>query len=389
MSAITGTRIDEVLHKAVESGTMPNVVATATNADGPIYAGAFGPKAVGKPDPVTVDTLYRIASMTKMVTTVAALQLAEGGVIDFDDAVAKYRPEFADLKVLDGWDGDEPRLREPKTFATVRQLATHTSGLGYWFWNADLVRWEAKTGTANTLAGTADAFTAPLVADPGTKVEYGTNTDWLGLVVEAASGQKLDAYFDEHILGPLGMEQTSFHPTDEQRENLSAVHLRGEASGRWEATSVDWNAAPDWWPGGHGLYCPPSEYLRFQRMLLNNGTLDGTKILEAKTVEDAFANQIGNLDWPEAIATAEPPTTADFNAGPGYKFGLGLLRNTEDIEGMRRAGSGAWAGIFNTHFWVDRTSGVSGAIYTQTLPFVEPAVFQVYIDFEKALYASL
>ena len=389
MSAITGTRIDEVLQKAVESGTMPNVVATATNAEGPIYEGAFGPKAVGKPDPVTVDTLYRIASMTKMVTTVAALQLVENGVIDLDEAVPKYRPEFADLKVLDGWDGDEPRLRDPKTFATVRQLVTHTSGLGYWFWNADLVRWEAKTGTANTLAGTADAFTAPLVADPGTKVEYGTNTDWLGLVVEAASGQTLDAYFDEHILGPLGMEQTSFHPTDEQRENLSAVHLRGEESGRWEATSVDWNTAPDWWPGGHGLYCPPSEYLKFQRMLLNNGTLDGTKILESKTVEDAFSNQIGNLDWPEAIATAEPATTADFNAGPGYKFGLGLLRNTEDIPGMRRAGSGAWAGIFNTHFWVDRTTGVSGAIYTQTLPFVEPAVFQVYIDFEKALYASL
>src|SRR3954451_6168272 len=172
MSAITGTRVDEVLQHAVESGTVPNVVATAANAEGPIYEGAFGPKAVGKPDPVTVDTLYRIASMTKMVTTVAALQLAETGVIDLDDAVGKSRPEFADLKVLEGWDGDEPRLREPKTSATVRQLATHTSGLGYWFWNADLVRWEAKTGTANTLAGTADAFTAPLIADPGTKVEY-------------------------------------------------------------------------------------------------------------------------------------------------------------------------------------------------------------------------
>ena len=389
MSAITGTRIDEVLQNAVESGTMPNVVATATNADGPIYEGAYGPKAVGKPGPVTVDTLYRIASMTKMVTTVAALQLVENGVIDLDEAVAKYRPEFANLKVLDGWDGEEPRLREPKSHATVRQLMTHTSGLSYWFWNADIVRWEAKTGTGNTLAGTEDAFGAPLVADPGTKVEYGTNTDWLGLVVEAASGQKLDAYFDEHILGPLGMEQSTFHPTDQQRENLVAVHLRGEQSGRWEATSLDWNTAPDWWAGGHGLYCPPSEYLRFQRMLLNNGTLEGAKLLEAATVEDAFSNQIGALDWPEAIATAEPPTTADFNAGPGYKFGLGLLRNTNDIAGMRRAGSGAWAGIFNTHFWVDRTAGITGAVYTQTLPFVEPDVFQVYVDFETALYASL
>lgn len=389
MSAITGTRVDEILQNAVESGTMPNVVAVAANADGPIYEGAFGPKAVGKPDAVTVDTLYRIASMTKMVTSVAALQLVERGDLDLDDVVAKYRPEFAELKVLDGWDGDEPRLREPKSHATVRQLMTHTSGLSYWFWNADIVRWEARTATGNALAGTGDAFNAPLVADPGTTVEYGINTDWLGRVVEAASGQELDAYFDEHIFGPLGIEQATFHPTDQQRENLVAVHLRGEESGRWEATSLDWNTAPDWWAGGHGLYCPPSEYLRFQRMLLNNGTLDGAQILKATTVEDAFANQIGDLDWPEAIATAEPPTTADFNAGPGYKFGLGLFRNTNDIDGMRRAGSGAWAGIFNTHFWVDRTSGVTGAVYTQTLPFVEPAVFQVYVDFEQALYDAL
>src|SRR3954452_8598216 len=389
MSAITGTRIDEVLRSAVESGTMPNVVATAANADGPIYEAAFGPKAVGKPDPVTVDTLYRIASMTKMVTTVAALQLVERGKLKLDDPVSQYRPEFAELKVLDGWNGDEPILREPKSQATVRQLASHTSGLGYWFWNADLVKWESVTGTANTLAGSSDAFTAPLIADPGTKFEYGINTDWLGLVVEAAGGQKLDAYFDEHILKPLGMSGATFHPTDEQRENLVAVHLRGESSGAWEATELDWNTEPDWWAGGHGLYCPPSEYLRFQRMLLNRGTLDHVEILRPQTVDEAFANQIGDLDFPAAIKSAEPPTSADFNAGPGYKFGLGLLRNSEDVPQMRRAGSGAWAGIFNTHFWVDPTTGITGAIYTQTLPFVEPSVFQVYVDFETALYASL
>ncbi len=185
------------------------------------------------------------------------------------------------------------------------------------------------------------------------------------------------------------MDQTTFHPDDQQRENLAAVHLHGEASGKWDSTDLDWNTAPDWWAGGHGLYCPPSEYLRFQRMLLNRGTLDGTRILKPETVESAFTNQVGDLDWPAEIKTAEPPTTADFNAGPGYKFGLGLLLNTADIPGMRRAGSGAWAGIFNTHFWVDPATGITGAIYTQTLPFVEPAVFQVYADFETALYASL
>src|SRR3954469_3543518 len=292
MSAITATRVDEVLQRAVESGTVPNVVAMATNAEGPIYSGAFGPKAVGKPEEVTADTLYRIASMTKMVTTVAALQLVEQGKLDLDAPVATYRPEFADLQVLEGFDGDTPRLRPPASQATVRQLASHTSGCGYWFWNADLVRWEALTGTGNTLAGTKDAFTAPLVADPGTIFEYGHNTDWLGLVVEAASGQKLDAYFDEHILKPLGMEQSSFHPSGEQRENLVAVHLRGEDSGRWEASELDWNPEPDWWPGGHGLYSTPREYLRFQQMLLHKGTLDGVEILKASTVEDAFSNQI-------------------------------------------------------------------------------------------------
>src|SRR4051812_15050086 len=389
MSAITGTQVDEVLHSAVEAGTMPNVVATAANADGPIYEGAFGPKAVGKPGEVTAGTLNRIASMTKMVTTVAALQLVERGKLDLDAPVATYRPEFADLKVLDGWDGDTPRLRDPASQATVRQLASHTSGLSYWFWNADIVRWESLTGTGNSLAGTEDAFTAPLVADPGTRFEYGVNTDWLGKVVEAASGEQLDAYFDEHITGPLGMHQATFHPTDHQRENLVAVHLRGRESNQWEATDLDWNAAPDWWAGGHGLYCPPSEYLRFQRMLLSHGTLDGAQMLKAETVREAFTNQIGDLSFPAEIRTAEPPTSADFLAGPGYKFGLGLLLNEHDVPGMRRAGSGAWAGIFNTHFWVDPTTGISGAIYTQTLPFVEPSVFQVYIDFEAALYASL
>jgi methyl acetate hydrolase len=389
MSAITGTRIDQVLQDAVESGAVPNVVAMAANQDGPIYEGAAGPRAVGQPDPVTPDTFFRIASMTKMVATTAALQLSERGELDLDAPVETYRPEFAELQVLEGFDGDTPRLRAPKSKATVRQLITHTSGLAYWFFNEDIVRWEALTGTPNVMSGDEVIFKAPLVADPGTRYEYGINTDWLGKVVEAASGQALDAYFDEHITGPLGMHEATFHPTDEQRQNLVAVHLLGRESHEWEATDLDWNTAPDWWAGGHGLYCPPSEYLRFQRMLLNQGTLDGARILEAETVQHAFSNQIGDLSFPAEIRTAEPPTSADFNAGPGYKFGLGLLINEHDVPGMRKAGSGAWAGIFNTHFWVDPTTGITGAIYTQTLPFVEASVFQVYLAFEAALYASL
>jgi methyl acetate hydrolase len=388
MSAIAGTRIDHVLQDAVESGAVPNVVAMAANEDGPIYEGAAGPRAVGEPDPVTPDTFFRIASMTKMVATTAALQLSEQGELDLDAPVETYRPEFAELQVLEGFDGDTPRLRAPKSKATVRQLITHTSGLAYWFFNEDIVRWESVTGTPNVLSGDAVIFNAPLVADPGTRYEYGINTDWLGRVVEAASGTPLDAYISEHILAPLGMDHTTWLMSDEQRANSVPVHLHNE-DGSWAATDLDWSQKPDWWAGGHGLYSTPRDYLRFQRMLLGGGTLDGAQILKPETVDAAFTNQIGEIDFPPEIKTADPGSTADFNGGPGLKWGLGLLLNSQQQPGMRAPGSGSWAGIFNTHFWVDRKTGVTGAIYSQTLPLVEPSVFQVYIDFEKALYASL
>ena len=380
--------IDAVLQAAVDAGDVPGVVAMAADESGPIYEGAAGPRAVGDGDPVTPDTMFRIASMTKMVTTVAALQQVERGNLDLAAPIDQYLPQFADLQVLEGFDGDTPRLRPPATRATVHHLVTHTSGLAYWFFNPDIVRWEEATGTPNVLSGSDAIFAAPLIADPGAKYEYGINTDWLGRVVEAASGQSLDDYFAEHILGPLGMTSTTFLMSEEQRANSVPVHLRGE-DGAWQPSEVDWSQEPDWWAGGHGLHSTPREYLRFQRMLLGGGTLEGVQILEPATVDQAFTNQIGELDFPPAIGTADPGATADFNAGPGFKWGLGLLLNTEQEPGMRAAGSGAWAGLMNTHFWVDRATGVTGAIYAQTLPFVEPRVFQVYIDFEQALYASI
>ena len=160
---------------------------------------------------------------------------------------------------------------------------------------------------------------------------------------------------------------------------------RARRGGSWQATDVDWSQEPDWWAGGPRLYSTPRDHLRFQRMLLGGGTLDGVKILERSTVEDAFRDQIGELDFPPAIATADPDATADFNGGPGLEWGLGLLLNTEQQPGMRAAGSGAWAGLFNTHLWVDPATGITGAIYAQSLPFVEPRVFGVYADFEQAL----
>jgi CubicO group peptidase (beta-lactamase class C family) len=382
------SQIDRVLQDAVAAGHVPNVVAVAAGRNGVVYEGAAGPRTVGSDDPVTSGSHFRIMSMTKIVCTVAALQQVERGSLELAAPVDAYCPEFADLLVLEGFDGDTPKLRPAGSRATVNQLITHTTGLGYWFWNEDLARWQSVTGTPNVVSGSAEAFKAPLVADPGTRFSYGINTDWLGKVVEAASGLPLDVCIKENITGPLGMNETAFLMNDEQRANSVPVHRRGE-DGKWIARREILHQQPDWWAGGHGLYSTPRDYLRFQRMLLGNGTLEGTKVLESETVDAAFTNQIGDLDFPVKIPTTDPAVTHALNLGPGYKWGYGLLLNIQDVPGMRRAWSGAWAGLCNTYFWVDRTTGITGSLYSQFLPFMPPEALEIYINFEQTLYASL
>lgn len=350
MSSVRSAAVDQVLQDAVAAGVAPNVVAIAADRDGIIYEGAAGDRIAGTDDPVTADTHFRIMSMTKLVATTAALQLVEQGTLDLDAPVDTYCPEFAEVQVLEGFDGDTPRLRTPASRATVKQLVTHTSGFSYWFWNESLVRWEAATGTPNVLSGANVVFTAPLVADPGAAFEYGISTDWLGKVVEAAGGRTLDVAVKEGITGPLGMTDTGFRIVDGWKDSITPIHFKGE-DGTWAASDFELNQSSDYYAGGHGLYSTPSDYIRFEQALLRGGELDGTRILSGRTVDQAFTNQIGDLDFPAAIPTADPVSTADFNAGPGWKWGLGLLLNTEDIPGMRRAGTGSWAGLCNTHFF--------------------------------------
>ncbi|MFC5950135.1 serine hydrolase domain-containing protein [Pseudonocardia lutea] len=388
-SAIDGSAIDRVLRDAVEAGAVPHVAAIAADRDGILYEGGAGPRIVGEAtDEVTTSTQFRIMSMTKIVATVAALQQIERGELELDAPVDTYRPEFAELQVLEGFDGDTPKLRPAGSRATVKQLITHTTGLGYWFWNEALDTYQKVTGLPNVLGG-AEAFKAPLVADPGTRFEYGINTDWLGRVVETVAGTGLDVVIKENITGPLGMDDTMFLLDDRRRDNCVTVHVRGE-DGNWASAGELLPQEPDWWAGGHGLYSTPRDYIRFERALLRGGELDGARILTEQTVDAAFTNQIGDLDVPAEIPTADPPITDSLRIGPGWKWGLGLLLNTQDLPGRRRAGTGAWAGLFNTHFFVDRATGVCASIYTNSLPFItENEAWKLYGDFESALYASL
>jgi methyl acetate hydrolase len=379
--------IDRVLQDAVEAGVVPHVAAIAADRDGTIYEGSAGPLRADAPDPVSTDTTFRIMSMTKMVATTAALQQVEQGRLNLDAPVDDYCPSFRDVQVLTGFDGDEPILKPPATRATVRQLVTHTTGLGYWFWNADVLRWETATGTPNVLSASEVIFTAPMVSEPGSQYVYGINTDWLGKVVEAASGNTLDVVIKEGVTGPLGMDRTTFAPTAEALAAAAPIHVKGDDG--WVATDVELSQDPEYYAGGHGLYSTPRDYIRFERALLRGGELDGQRILRESTVAEAFTNQIGDLDFPAVIPTADPASACTFEVPPGLKWGLGLLLNPQDEPGRRRAWSGSWAGLCNTHFWVDPTSGVCASIYSNFLPFATPEAMALYADFEKALYASL
>ncbi|MDP9436662.1 MAG: beta-lactamase family protein [Actinomycetota bacterium] len=359
----------------------------AADDTGVVAESAAGPRATAGDEPVTPDDVFRIASMTKPATTAAALRLWERGELDLAAPVSAYLPAYGELPVLEAFDGDEPRLRPSAAPGTVHQLLTHTSGHGYMFWDADVLRWQRVTGTPDITTGRLAAFSTPLVADPGTRFEYGISTDWLGRVVEAVGGAPLDVCLAREVLEPLGMADTGFAPTAAQRARLVPLHRRrGDAP--WTATEIDWPQEPEFWSGGHGLYSTPRDYLVFQRMLLGGGALGDVRLLRADTVAAAFADQLGGLSVPPLVRTAHPPSSCDWAPGPGHTWGHGLLVNTVDQPGRRAAGSGGWAGIQNTHFWVDPARRLTGALYTQCLPFLTPAVVQLYEDVERALYAG-
>jgi len=383
------TTIDQVLRHATEAGEVPGVVAIAANDQEVIYEGAFGKRNINAAAPMTMDTVFRIASMTKAVTSVAAMQLIEQGKLQLDQTVASVIPAFGELQVLVGFYGDNPALRPPASQATIRHLLTHTSGLGYEIWNTDLGRYQKVTNTPGIVSGQKAAFRNPLVADPGSTWNYGINTDWLGRVVEEVSGQTLGVYMRRNIFDPLGMKDTGFSETEEQKKRLVTVHAR-QADGSLAPIDFSWPAGREFENGGHGLVSTARDYLAFVRMLLNEGTYNGARVLRADTVAQMRQNHIGDL-LVTMMKTANPVMSNDAEFFPGMKkkHGLGFVINTEQWPGMRAVGSCCWAGLFNSFFWFDPTKRLAATILMQILPFADPKAMEVYTAFEKAMYASM
>jgi methyl acetate hydrolase len=389
MAAIA--EIDAVLSRAVETGEVPGVVAMAATQNGVLYEGAFGRRDLAHGPEMTLDSIFRIASMTKAVTSVAAMRLVENGQVELDQPIGLVLPELAAPHVLAGFDAaGKPRLRPARRPITLRHLLTHTAGFGYEMLNSDLIRFIQRTGTPSISTGKLASLLLPLLFDPGERWQYGINTDWVGRAVEAASGKTLDAYFREHIFAPLGMTDTGFTLSPEQTTRLVQVHQR-QADGSLEPLSVDMPAQkPEFWAGGGGLYSTGRDYLRFMRMVLAQGRLDGVRLLRPETVAAMASNQTGDLEA-GIMRTAMPERTNDFALFPGMRcqWGLGWMITPQPGPNGRSAGSLTWGGIFNSYYWIDPTKLVAGVILTQFLPFADPRALALSGGFERVVYDGL
>ena len=382
------SRIDQLLRRAADDGEVPGVVAIAATKNDTIYQGAFGKRGLPAGPPMTVDSVFWIASMTKAITTTAAMQQVESGKLELDRPIAEVLPELKAPKVLEGFDAaGEPKLRAAKRPITLRHLITHTAGFGYDIWSPDLVRYQEKFGIPGVISCENLALTTPLTFDPGDKWFYGINIDWVGKAVEKVSGQNLEAYFRENLFDPVGMKDTGFKLSHDRRQRLVGMNAR-QPDGSLAPMPFEVPQEPEFQMGGGGLYGTAADYIAFEQVFLNEGrSPGGEQVLKPETVKLMLQNSIGDINV-GMLKTAIAPFSNDAEFFPGMvkKWGLGFMINSEQVPGGRSAGSVAWAGLGNTYFWIDPTKSIAGVILTQLVPFADNKVLDILGKFETEVY---
>jgi CubicO group peptidase (beta-lactamase class C family) len=385
----TLSQIDSALRAATNAGEVPGVVALAATDRGLLYEGIFGKRRLGEGTAMTRDTVFRVASMVKLITSVAALQLVEQNKLSLDAPVPDIEPAIGSPQVLDGFDGKGlPQLRPAQRPITLRHLLTHTSGFVYRLWDAKAAHY-AKSLELLPKGQRILAPPTPLMFDPGTRWQYGTSINWVGRIVEAISGEPLDVYFRNHILDPLGMNDTAFVLKPPQRAREASVHRR-QPDGSLTAEPMEQNSPRQTFSGGGGIYSTAPDYLTLLRALMAGGALDGARILRPETVALMGQNQIGDIDV-GVLKTTVPALSNDVDLCPGVtrKWGFGHMINMQAVAGGRGAGSLTWGGLLNTYYWIDPGRKIAAVFMTQILPFADSRALRLYRQFEHGIYAAL
>lgn len=382
--------LDAVLKRAADAGDVPGVVAMVANREGTLYQGAFGKRALGDAAPMTLDSVVLIASMTKAITSTAAMQLVEQGKLDLDSPASKWLPDLGKVQVLEGFDAaGQPKTRAPKQAITLKHLLTHTAGFSYEFLSEDVAKFQAATATPGFASSAYASLATPLLFDPGERWCYGINTDWVGLLVEKASGQTLSAYLSKNVMAPLGMTDTAITMRPDMRARRARIHTRG-ADGALTPIDLEIPQQPEIEMGGHALYGTAGDYLKFLQMILNRGQASGGRVLKAETVDAMSSNQIGALNV-ESLKSTNGFFSNDMNLPPDHphKWSLGFMINTKELPTGRKPGSLMWAGLCNSYYWIDPASGIAGVFLTQILPFADIKAFPLFLEFEYTAYQSL
>ena len=366
------------------------MVALAATDNDIIYEGIFGRRRLPEGPAMTRDTVFRVASMIKLVTSVAALQLVERGKLSLDAPVPDLDSRARIAAVLDRFDAKGiPQLRSAKRPIFLRDLLTHTAGFTYRLWDTKAVQYRRSIELLPP-AERSQAPPSPLMFDPGERWQYGTSIDWVGRIVELISGERLDVYFRKHILDPLGMKDTAFVISPQQRLRQASVHRR-EANLSLLAQPME-RQQPDRksFSGGGGIYSTAPDYLTFIRMLLRGGSLDGVRILRPDTVAIMGENQIGNIEAGVMRSTVPAVSNdVDFFPGISLRWGFGHMINMQSVPEGRSPGSLTWGGLFNTYYWIDPARRIAAVFMTQVLPFADHRSLQIYRQFERGVYAAV
>jgi len=374
-----GAALNAFLKAAADRGDVPGVVVLVTGPDRVLYHEAFGKMSITKGLDMKKDTIFNIASMTKAVTSVGVMMLVDEGKLGLDDEVSKYLPQFKSPQVLTKVDvaAGTYETRPATRPITIRQLLTHTSGIGYSWSDPGLALVQKKTGAAD--------LDLPLVNEPGAQWTYGASTRVLGLVIEKISGQTIDKYLEARILGPLGMKDTTYAVPSSKTARVVNRNQRADGT-ITEIPNPD--PIPPTIRGDGGLYSTAADYGRFVQMILNHGQLGGVRILKEQTVRDMSRNQIGSVKV-RLQPTAEPLRSKPYPLGAGedvWGLGFQVAAPAKPAPNMRRPGSLNWAGINNTFYWIDPQSQLGVIVMMQILPFYDDAAIKILQGVEERIY---
>jgi len=359
---------------------IPAIAVVVVNARQQLLIDAAGQRDVAAHAALATDAIFRIASMTKPVTSLAVMMLVEQGRLRVDDPVAKYLPEFERVRVLTSFNEADGTFesRAPARPITIRHLLTHTSGIAYPFVDARIAKIDD---------GKRARVEIPLLHDPGERFTYGPSTAVLGLVVQKVSGRRLDEFLKERIFDPLGMADTSYAVPADKHDRVVTLHARSGAdlNERANPATIASNVA-----GDGGLLSTAADYGRFMQLFLNGGRAGTTRLVSESTIRQMLSNQIGRVvveQQPSVdLARAKP-----FPFGGGKDaFGFGFqIEAAPATGGLRSVGSASWGGINNTHFWIDPRKQIAAAVLMQLLPYYDETAIDVLRSVERLVYQNL